>query len=57
MPPRESFNDVRGHRIGRFPDLAAEFEPLERWKLFESELMKLDEEVVGALPRDERFVS
>ena len=41
----------------RFPDLATEFEPLERRKAFERQLMKFDEEIVGALPRDERFMS
>src|SRR4029450_6212274 len=57
MPPRESFNDVCRHRVGGLPDLAASLEALKRGKLFDRQLMELDEQVVGALPGDERVMS
>jgi hypothetical protein len=57
MPPRESFNNVCRNRVRRLPYLATELEPLERWTLFERQLMKLDEEIISALPRNERFMS
>jgi hypothetical protein len=57
VAPRESFNNVCGHRVGSLPKLSAELEPLERRKLFDRQLMEFDEEVVGALPRDKRLVS
>jgi hypothetical protein len=46
----KSLNDIRSHRVGRFPQLTTELELLQRRKLIQREQMELDEEIVGTLP-------
>jgi len=51
-PARKSLNDIRGNGAGRFPQLTAKLELLERRKVFKREQMEFDEQIVRALPGD-----
>src|SRR4029077_3505352 len=57
IPPRETFHDIRGHRVSRASKLRGQLKSLDIRKLFGCELMQSDEEVVRPLPSDEFVMS
>jgi hypothetical protein len=57
VPPRKSFNNVCGNRVSRPPDLLSELVPLRCRKARGRKTMQPNEQVVCALPSDERMMT
>jgi hypothetical protein len=57
MPSRIPFDDVCRNRVRGLTQLRAELESFEPGKRVDGELVDADEQVVGALPGDERVMS
>jgi hypothetical protein len=55
--PGKSLHDVRRDRIGGPSELARECESFVWWKMVFGEFVNFDEEIVSALPGDERLMS
>jgi len=57
MPPGHSFNNICRDRIRGASQLTAHLIALVCRKLFQRKHMQLDEQVIGALPRDESVMA
>src|SRR5262249_8693312 len=53
---RKALDDIGSHRECGATNLTAQFEPFAGWKRFVGDAMKLDEQVVRALPGNQRMV-
>jgi len=57
VSPARAFSDIRWNRVRGFSQLRPEFEPLETRKGLDRLFVKLDEEIICALPGDERMMT